>query len=232
MDSRGEGPGFSPNARYTAPAAQCPVMDPEWESADGVPISGFLMGGRRSTTVPLVFEAFNWEHGVFLGSIMGSQTTAAAAGSVGKLRRDPFAMRPFCGYHMGAYFGHWLKMGSDLGDRAPRFFCVNWFRQDANGRFLWPGFGDNSRVLKWICGRIDGTADAVESPIGFVPTAASLDLEGLEIDSSDLNALLTVDPSEWLQDLDDIRTFFQPFGNGLPSELTEQLNQLETRLKA
>ncbi|MCY3767367.1 MAG: phosphoenolpyruvate carboxykinase (GTP) [Gemmatimonadetes bacterium] len=222
----------NPNARYTAPAAQCPVIDPEWENPDGVPMSAFIFGGRRSTVVPLVFEALNWTHGVFLGSIMASETTAAAAGAVGKLRRDPFAMLPFCGYNMGDYFRHWFKIGAMLDGNAPRIFYVNWFRKDAEGNWLWPGFGENSRVLKWICERIDGTADAIETPIGYVPTPEALDLDGLDIPEADVEALLSVDPDAWRAELPDIRDFYAGFGNRLPAELLTELNALEERLNA
>ncbi|MDE2888346.1 MAG: phosphoenolpyruvate carboxykinase (GTP) [Gemmatimonadota bacterium] len=222
----------NPNARYTAPAAQCPVIDPEWENPDGVPMSGFIFGGRRSTVVPLVFEALNWTHGVFLGSIMASETTAAAAGAVGKLRRDPFAMLPFCGYNMGDYFSHWFRIGATLGDNAPRIFYVNWFRKDAEGNWLWPGFGENSRVLKWICERIDGAADAIETPIGYVPTTDALDLDGLDIPEADVEALLSVDPDAWRAELPDIRDFYAGFGDRLPAKLLTELNALEERLSA
>ena len=222
----------NPNARYTAPAAQCPVIDPEWENPDGVPMSAFIFGGRRSTVVPLVFEALNWTHGVFLGSIMASETTAAAAGAVGKLRRDPFAMLPFCGYNMGDYFRHWFKIGAMLDGNAPRIFYVNWFRKDAEGNWLWPGFGENSRVLKWICERIDGTADAIETPIGYVPTPEALDLDGLDIPETDVEALLSVDPDAWRAELPDIRDFYAGFGNRLPAELLTELNALKERLNA
>ena len=222
----------NPNARYTAPAAQCPVIDPEWENPDGVPMSAFIFGGRRSTVVPLVFEALNWTHGVFLGSIMASETTAAAAGAVGKLRRDPFAMLPFCGYNMGDYFRHWFKIGAMLDDNAPGIFYVNWFRKDAEGNWLWPGFGENSRVLKWICERIDGTADAIETPIGYVPTPEALDLDGLDIPEADVEVLLSVDPDAWRAELPDIRDFYAGFGNRLPAELLTELNALEERLNA
>ena len=194
-------------------------------------MSAFIFGGRRSTVVPLVFEALNWKHGVFLGSIMASETTAAAAGAVGKLRRDPFAMLPFCGYNMGDYFSHWFKIGSTLGDNAPRIFYVNWFRKDAGGGWLWPGFGENSRVLKWICERIDGTADAVETPIGFVPTPDALDLDGLDIPEADVEELLSVNPDDWRAELPDIREFYEGFGNRLPSELQTELDALEERLR-
>ncbi len=227
-----EGTASNPNARYTAPAAQCPVIDPEWENPDGVPMSAFIFGGRRSSVVPLVFEATDWRHGVFLGSIMASETTAAAAGAVGKLRRDPFAMLPFCGYNMGDYFKHWFEMGARLGDNAPRIFYVNWFRKDAEGNWLWPGFGENSRVLKWICERIDGTADAVETPIGYVPTPEALDLSGLDVPKADVEELLCVDSDAWRAELPEIREFYAGFGDRLPAVLSTELNALEERLSA
>jgi phosphoenolpyruvate carboxykinase (GTP) len=227
-----EGKASNPNARYTAPAAQCPVMDPEWENPEGVPMSAFIFGGRRSSVVPLVFEAKSWIHGVFLGSIMASETTAAAAGAVGKLRRDPFAMLPFCGYHMGDYIKHWVEMGEKLGENAPRIFYVNWFRKDADGNWLWPGFGENSRVLKWICERIDGTADAQETPIGMVPTLDSLDLNGLDIPESDISELIAVRAEDWLPEIPEIREFFSTFGNQLPSQVSAELDSLEASLKA
>ena len=220
----------NPNARYTTPASQCPVMDPDWENPDGVPISAFIFGGRRSGVVPLVHEAFNWTHGVFLGSIMASETTAAAAGAVGKLRRDPFAMLPFCGYNMGDYFKHWLDMGRKLGKNTPRIFYVNWFRKDKEGNWLWPGFGENSRVLKWICERIEGKADAVETPIGLVPTRDSLDLNGLDIPEADMEELLTVRPEDWLPEIDPIREYYAQFGDRLPDVLNVEIAALEKRL--
>ena len=222
----------NPNARYTAPAVQCPVIDPEWENPDGVPMSAFIFGGRRSSVVPLVFEALNWQHGVFLGSIMASETTAAAAGAVGKLRRDPFAMLPFCGYNMGDYFRHWFEIGARLGDNAPRIFYVNWFRKDTDGNWLWPGFGENSRVLKWICGRIEGTADAVETPIGYVPTPDALDLNGLDVPDAHVKELLSVNANDWRSELPDLREFYAGFGDHLPQELLTQLNVLDQRLSA
>ncbi len=220
----------NPNARYTAPAAQCPVIDPDWENPDGVPMSAFIFGGRRSSVVPLVYEAFNWTHGIFMGSTMASETTAAAAGAVGKLRRDPFAMLPFCGYHMGDYFKHWLEMGEALGENAPRIFCVNWFRKDAQGNWLWPGFGENSRVLKWICERVEGKADAVETPIGLVPTRESLDLEGLDIPESQVEELLAVRAEDWLPEAPQIREFYAQFGDRLPNVLAAELDAFEKRL--
>ncbi len=228
---RGE-PASNPNARYTAPASQCPVIDPDWENPDGVPISGFIFGGRRSSVIPLVYEAFNWTHGVFMGSVMGSETTAAAAGAVGKLRRDPFAMLPFCGYHMGDYFRHWLEMGNRLGKHAPKIFFVNWFRKDPAGSWLWPGFGENSRVLKWICERIDGKAASVETPIGLLPGREGLDLDGLDLPADDLDALLRVRTEDWLPELPEIREFYSKFGDRLPAELAAEVDALAQRLSA
>ena len=228
---RGE-PASNPNARYTAPASQCPVIDPDWENPDGVPISGFIFGGRRSNVIPLVYEAFNWTHGVFMGSVMGSETTAAAAGAVGKLRRDPFAMLPFCGYHMGDYFRHWLEIGNRLGKHAPKIFFVNWFRKDPAGSWLWPGFGENSRVLKWICERIDGKAESVETPIGLLPGREGLDLDGLDLPANDLDALLRVRTEDWLRELPEIREFYSKFGDRLPAELAAEVDALAQRLSA
>ena len=224
-------PASNPNARYTAPAAQCPVIDPDWENPDGVPISGFLFGGRRSSVVPLVYEAFNWTHGAFMGSVMGSETTAAAAGAVGKLRRDPFAMLPFCGYHMGDYFHHWLDMGNTLGDLAPKIFFVNWFRKDSKGSWLWPGFGENSRVLKWVCERIEGEAEAVETPIGLLPSREGLDLNGLDLPDEYLDELLKVRAEDWLPELPEIREFYSKFGDRMPAEMRAEVDALEKRLK-
>lgn len=230
-------PAAHPNARFTAPADQCPVIAPEWDSPAGVPISAILFGGRRATTVPLAIEAFSWEHGTFLGSIMASEKTAAAAGQIGVVRRDPMAMLPFCGYHMGDYFHHWLKMGSEGGAGAdggwgkmPRIYYVNWFRKDPDGRFLWPGFGENSRVLKWIFERCDRTAEADQSPIGMVPAATAIDTEGLEISSRDLDALLRVDLQLWEQEIDLIDQHFEMFGDRLPQVLHDQLDDLKKRI--
>ena len=222
-----------PNARFTTPAAQDPAIAPEWEDPSGVPIDAMLFGGRRATVLPLVHEAFDWEHGVFLGAIMGSETTAAAAGEVGKLRRDPFAMLPFCGYHMGDYFAHWLEQGRRQGAKLPRIFYVNWFRKDLDsGKFLWPGYGDNARVLEWVFRRCDDAADAAETPIGLVPTVDALDIEGLEISGEDVEELLHVDPEEWKPEIEPIREFFAKFGDKLPAELTGQLDALEERLRS
>ena len=226
-----DAPAAHPNARFTTPAAQCPSIAPEWEDPAGVPIDAFLFGGRRATVVPLVREAFDWEHGVFLGATMSSETTAAAAGEVGKLRLDPFAMLPFCGYHMGDYFGHWLRIGQ-RADRAklPRVFYVNWFRKDEDGKFLWPGFGENSRVLEWIFRRCDGEAEAVETPIGLVPAPGELDTEGLDVSEPDVAELLRVDPGEWRTELPAMHQHFARFGEHLPDELHAQLADLERRL--
>ncbi|MGH2688998.1 MAG: phosphoenolpyruvate carboxykinase (GTP) [Actinomycetota bacterium] len=224
-------PAAHPNARFTAPAAQCPVIAPEWEDPRGVPVSAILFGGRRASVVPLVTEAFDWEHGVFLGSIMASETTAAQAGAVGNVRRDPFAMLPFCGYDMADYLGHWLDLGAKTdGSRLPKVFYVNWFRKNANGRFLWPGFGENSRVLAWVCQRVAGTAEASETPIGLVPGPKSLDTSGLDVDDEDLAILLTVDAEEWRAELPGIREHYALLGDRLPPALTEELEKLEKRL--
>ncbi|MEN9804063.1 MAG: GTP-dependent phosphoenolpyruvate carboxykinase [Actinomycetota bacterium] len=226
-----ETPAAHPNARFTAPASQCPSMAPEWQDPAGVPISAILFGGRRRTTVPLVTEAFDWEHGVFLGSIMASETTAAQQGAVGKLRFDPMAMLPFCGYNMADYFAHWLAIGSKSdATKLPKIFFVNWFRRDENGRFLWPGFGENSRVLKWVFERVDGSADAVRTPIGLLPADGALDTKGLEIDSSDLKVLLDVDTAGWKDAVPQIRDHFAQFGPKLPSKLTVQLDSLAAAL--
>ncbi|CAB4642483.1 unannotated protein [freshwater metagenome] len=220
-----------PNARFTAPASQCPSMAPEWEDPAGVPISAIMFGGRRRTTVPLVTEAFDWDHGVFLGSIMASETTAAQQGAVGNLRFDPMAMLPFCGYNMADYFGHWLKIGAATkSENLPKIFFVNWFRRDEDGRFLWPGFGENSRVLKWIFDRIDGKASAEKTAIGYLPNAGDLDTNGLDINDSDLEKLLSVDASGWKEAIPQIRDHFAQFGPKLPSALVDKLNELDKSL--
>jgi len=226
-----EAPAAHPNARFTAPAAQCPSIAPEWEDPAGVPIDAFLFGGRRSTVVPLVREAFDWDHGVFLGSIMSSETTAAAAGDVGKLRHDPFAMLPFCGYHMADYFDHWLRLGAgaDAG-KLPKVFYVNWFRKDEKGSFLWPGYGENSRVLAWVFRRCDEEAEAEETPIGLVPAPGSIELDGLDVDPDDMAQLLEVDVEDWRKELPAIHQHFARFGDRLPERLREQLTDLERRL--
>lgn len=220
------------NARFTAPANQCGVIAWEWEDPSGVPISAILFGGRRATVVPLVSEAFNWQHGTFLGSIMSSEKTAAAAGKIGEVRRDPMAMLPFCGYHMGDYFKHWLKIGRTEGAKLPKIFYVNWFRKDDNGRWLWPGFGDNSRVLKWIFQRLEGTVDAEATPIGNMPKPEDIDTTGLDISDDDLNKLLMVDVEGWLEEMPLIREHYETFGDRLPNELHEELDALEQRLKS
>ena len=220
-----------PNARFTAPASQCPSMAPEWENPAGVPISAIMFGGRRRTTVPLVTEAFDWDHGVFLGSIMASETTAAQQGAVGNLRFDPMAMLPFCGYNMADYFGHWLKIGAATkSENLPKIFFVNWFRRDEDGRFLWPGFGENSRVLKWIFDRIDGKASAEKTAIGYLPNAGDLDTKGLDINDSDLEKLLSVDASGWKEAIPQIRDHFAQFGPKLPTTLVDKLNELDKSL--
>jgi phosphoenolpyruvate carboxykinase (GTP) len=225
-------PAAHPNARFTAPAAQDPAIAPEWEDPTGVPIDAMLFGGRRSTVVPLVHQARDWNHGVFLGSIMASETTAAAAGAVGKLRRDPFAMLPFCGYHMADYFGHWLEIGEQAdASKLPKVFYVNWFRKDPDdGHWLWPGFGENSRVLAWVFRRCDDAADAVETPIGLVPTPDAIDTEGLNVSQEDLEELLKVDPEEWRGELPQIHEHFASFGDRLPQPLRDELSALEERL--
>ena len=226
-----ETPAAHPNARFTAPAEQCPSIAAEWEDPKGVPISAILFGGRRRTTVPLVTQAFNWEHGVFLGSIMASETTAAQAGAVGNLRFDPMAMLPFCGYNMADYFGHWLKLGSKAKpENLPQIFFVNWFRRDTDGRFLWPGYGENSRVLKWVFERVDGTAGAVETPIGNLPVVSDLDTSGLKVDAADMSTLLSLDTAGWLEAVPQIREHYATFGAKLPQQLTAALDSLEKAL--
>jgi phosphoenolpyruvate carboxykinase (GTP) len=223
-------PAAHPNARFTTPAAQCPSIAPEWEDPAGVPIDAFMFGGRRSTIVPLVREAFDWEHAVYLGATMSAETTAAAAGEVGKLRFDPFAMLPFCGYNMADYFAHWLRFGEREGVRLPRVFYVNWFRKDDDGSFLWPGFGDNARVLAWVFRRCDGEAEARETPIGLVPPADALDTEGLDIAPEALERLLTVDEDGLRAELPQVREHLARFGDRLPAAVREQLQRLERRL--
>ncbi len=224
-------PAAHPNARFTTPAAQDPAIAPEWEDPAGVPIDAMLFGGRRSTVVPLVHEAFDWEHGVFLGATMSSETTAAAAGQVGKLRFDPFAMLPFCGYHMADYIGHWLEIGRRAdAAKLPRVFYVNWFRKDEDGAFLWPGFGENGRVLAWIFRRCDGEAEAVESPIGLLPRPEDLDTDGLDLSHDELAKLLSVDPAELRQQLPQVSEHLAKIGDRLPGEVQAQLEALERRL--
>jgi phosphoenolpyruvate carboxykinase (GTP) len=226
-------PAAHPNSRFTAAAAQAPSIAPEWEDPKGVPIDAMLFGGRRSTTVPLIVEALDWRHGVLLGSFMGSETTAAIVGQVGKLRRDPFAMLAFCGYHMADYFAHWLEIGRRDGARLPKLFNVNWFRKDLeSGDYLWPGFGDNSRVLKWVFERCDGGADAEETPIGLVPAIDALDLEGVDVTPEQVRDVLKVDADEWREEIPLIREFFDEFGDKLPVELRDALDGLERRIEA
>ena len=226
-----EGPAAHPNARFTAPASQCPSAAPEWEDPAGVPISAILFGGRRRSTVPLVTEAFDWEHGVFLGAIMASETTAAQQGAVGKLRFDPMAMLPFCGYNYGDYFAHWLSMGTKADpSNLPKIFFVNWFRRDEDGRFLWPGFGENSRVLKWVFDRVDGNSDVVETPIGLLPADGALDTSGLDIDPDDLEAILSVDVDGWKSAIPEIREHLGRFEPRLPDALPAAVDRLESAL--
>jgi phosphoenolpyruvate carboxykinase (GTP) len=225
-----ETPSSHPNARFTTPAAQCPTIASEWEDPAGVPIDAFLFGGRRGSVVPLVHEAFGWEHGVFLGATMSSEKTAAAAGNVGELRFDPMAMLPFCGYNMGDYFAHWLRIGQREGAQLPRIFYVNWFRKGADGKFLWPGFGENSRVLEWIFRRCEGKAGAVETAIGLLPEAGGIDTEGLDISAEAMRELLSVDEPLVKEQLPQIKAHLDTFGDKLPAQLSEQLAALETRL--
>ena len=221
-----------PNARYTTPAAQCPIIDPNWENPNGVPISAILFGGRRATTVPLAFEAFDWQHGTFIGSIASSERTAAAAGIVGELRRDPMAMLPFCGYNMGDYFAHWLEMGKNTdASKLPKIFYVNWFRKDADGGWLWPGFGENSRVLKWIVERVSGKSEAVETPIGYLPASGAIDTNGLDVTDEQMAELLNVDVEEWLNEIESIREHYARFEETLPEALSDELAALEARLR-
>ncbi|MBC7293654.1 MAG: phosphoenolpyruvate carboxykinase (GTP), partial [Thermoleophilia bacterium] len=220
-----------PNSRFTAPAAQCPVMDPDWENPEGVPISAILFGGRRASTIPLVNEAFDWEHGIFMGSAAGSETTTAALGRAGVLRHDPFAMLPFCGYNMGDYFAHWLSMQERTDPaKLPRIFFVNWFRKDENGNWLWPGYGENSRVLKWIFERLEGSEKAVRTPIGYLPTPDALDLSGLDISPDALRQLLAVDVEGWKQEAENLSAYYDRFGDRLPAALRKQLEALKQRL--
>ncbi|MHB8458321.1 MAG: phosphoenolpyruvate carboxykinase (GTP), partial [Acidimicrobiales bacterium] len=225
-------PAAHPNSRFTSPVGQGPVA-PEWEDPDGVPISAILFGGRRASTVPLVYEAFDWIHGVFLGSTMASETTAAATGAVGKLRRDPFAMLPFCGYHMADYWAHWLSFAQRMdAEKLPRVYSVNWFRKDGDGRFLWPGFGENSRVLAWIFERCAGRGEAAPSAIGYLPAPGALDVQNLGLTDEDLAMLLRVDTDEWHDELGALRVHYASFGDRLPPALGEQLDQLAARLQA
>ncbi|MFP6622773.1 MAG: phosphoenolpyruvate carboxykinase (GTP), partial [Myxococcota bacterium] len=225
-------PAAHPNARFTAPASQCPVIASEWEDPRGVPISAILFGGRRATVVPLVHEARDWAHGTFLGSIISSEKTAAATGKVGELRRDPMAMLPFCGYNMADYWAHWLEIGKREGARLPRIYYVNWFRKSSEGDFLWPGFGDNGRVLRWVFERCAGKVEGIETPIGTIPAAGEIDLQGLALEAEDIEELLAVDVDGWLAEIPLIREYYAQFGAKLPSALDAELDQLEARLQA
>lgn len=225
-------PSSHPNARFTAPAGQCPSIAPNWEDPEGVPIDAILFGGRRATNVPLVTESYGWEHGVFMGSTMSSEQTAAAEGSVGELRRDPFAMLPFCGFNMAEYWAHWLKIGQfTSSDKLPKIYQVNWFRKDAAGRFIWPGFGDNSRVLDWIVRRTVGAAEAVDTPVGRIPGEGELDLEGLDVPAAHMAELFAIDPASWLAEADLTEEYYAQFGDRVPRELYAQLEALRTRLQ-
>jgi len=226
-----EEPAAHPNARFTSHISQCPSAIKDWEDPEGVPIDIILFGGRRSALVPLVYEAFDWDHGVFLGAAAASESTAAILDTVPPVRRDPFAMKPFCGYNMGDYFRHWLEMGSRLGEKAPRIFHVNWFRKGSDGRWLWPGFGENGRILKWMCDRIDGKVEAVKTSLGLMPRERDLDLSGLYIPPADLEELLRVDPDAWKSEYFDIEVFFDQFGSHLPDRLNAQLKALRDRLR-
>jgi phosphoenolpyruvate carboxykinase (GTP) len=224
-------PAAHPNSRFTAPLAQVPCVAPEWEDPNGVPISAILFGGRRRSTVPMVTEAYNWRHGVFLGSIMGSETTAAAAGAVGNLRRDPFAMLPFCGYNMGDYFAHWLRLGeSAREEKLPKLFYVNWFRKDADGRFLWPGYGENSRVLAWVFDRCSHEAAARDTAIGRLPTDDALSTDGMQLAPGAIAELLSVDDDEWRAELPLIEEHYAVFADHLPTALHDELDALAKRL--
>jgi phosphoenolpyruvate carboxykinase (GTP) len=220
-----------PNSRFTTPASQCPVIAPEWEDPKGVPIDAILFGGRRAGIVPLVTEAFSWQHGTFLGATVSSETTAAAAGKVGQLRRDPMAMLPFCGYHMGDYFTHYLKIGARPGAKLPKIYYVNWFRMDENGKYLWPGYGENSRVLKWVFERCEGKVHAVDTPIGRLPAPGDLDTKGLDLPGANLAKLLSVDVEGWLAEVPLIREHFSKFGSHLPEGLNREVDELEGRLR-
>lgn len=227
-------PAAHPNARFTAPAEQCPVIAPEWEDPKGVPISAILIGGRRPSTIPLVHESFDWKHGVFLGSIMGSEITAAAiSDKIGQVRRDPFAMLPFIGYNVCDYLQHWLDVGAEsTAEKLPKIFYVNWFRKDQDGKWLWPGYGENSRVLKWVVQRVSGEVEAVKTPIGYMPTADAIDVNGLDISSAEMQELLKVNKEEWLNEVESIKAHYATYGAKLPAELQNQLAALESRLKA
>ena len=218
------------NARFTAPASQCPAICKDWEKPEGVPVDIFIFGGRRTNVVPLVYESYDWNHGVFLGATAASETTAANIGAVGNLRHDPFAMKPFCGYNMGDYFKHWIEMGKKLGSNAPKIFYVNWFRKSSDGKFLWPGFSDNSRVLKWMCERVDGKVGTRQTPIGLLPNNGDLDLSGLNISAEEMQELTSINPDEWKAEISGIQKHFETFGSRLPGELGQQLKEFIERL--
>jgi phosphoenolpyruvate carboxykinase (GTP) len=224
------GPAAQANSRYTVPASQAPSISPKWEAPEGVPISAFIFGGRRARLAPLVYEATSWQHGVYIAATMASETTAAITGAVGVTRRDPMAMLPFCGYHMGDYFGHWLEMGRKI-PHPPKIFHVNWFRKGADGKFLWPGYGENARVLKWMLERIEGKAAATETPIGAVPTANSITLDGINVSRDTMNELLRVEPADWAKEHADVGEFFKKFGDRLPEEIREEHDRLGERLQ-
>jgi phosphoenolpyruvate carboxykinase (GTP) len=224
-------PSSHPNARFTVPAGQCPSIAPNWEDPAGVPIDAILFGGRRATNVPLVSEAFDWAHGVFVGSSVSSEQTAAAEGTVGALRRDPFAMLPFCGYNMADYWGHWLKIGGvTTADKLPRIYSVNWFRKDSDGKFIWPGFGENARVLEWIVNRLSGKAEAVDTPIGRIPAPGALNTAGLDLTEEKLDELFAVNAASWLAETDLTQEYYAEFGDRVPAELNNQLQGLRDRL--
>jgi len=225
-----KGPAAHPNARYTVPARQSPSISPKWEAPEGVPISAFIFGGRRARVAPLVYESFNWQHGVFVGATMASETTAAATGNVGITRRDPMAMLPFCGYNMADYFGHWLEMGKKI-PKPPKIFHVNWFRKGADGKFLWPGYGENVRVLKWILERVEGRRAAQETPIGYVPAKNGLTLDGVKISNEALSELLRVNPEDWDAEMEDSKQFLGKFGNRLPRQIAEEHEKLARRFQ-
>ncbi len=227
-------PAAHPNARFTAPANQCPVIAPEWEDPKGVPISAILVGGRRPSTIPLVHESFDWNHGVFMGSIMGSEITAAAiSANIGQVRRDPFAMLPFIGYNVCDYLQHWLDVGANAdASKLPKIFYVNWFRKDDNGKWLWPGYGENSRVLKWVVERVNGKGAAVKTPIGYMPEEGAITTEGLDVNEADMKELLKVDKDQWLKEVESIREHYAKYGAKMPKELLNQVDELEKRLKA
>ena len=225
-------PSSHPNSRFTAPASQCPVIDPAWEDPNGVPISAFFFGGRRASVVPLVSESYSWNHGVYMGSSASSEMTAAAAGTIGKLRHDPFAMLPFCGYNMGDYFAHWINIGTKTdSSKLPKIFYVNWFRKDENGKFMWPGYGDNIRALKWALERVAGTGKYVDTPLGRIPDNGAFDVSGLDISADTLKKLFTVSKEEGLAEINEMREYYKMFGANLPKELTAELDAAEERFK-